>query len=64
VAFSAQWGIGSVIELWPIQAGGGYAPEGYRAAFIIMLVAQGATWIWFIVATFYQRRRRGLLDEH
>ena len=64
MAFSAQWGIGSVIEMWPIQTGGGYAPEGYRAAFIIMLAAQVVAWIWFIVASVYQRYRREQRDDH
>ncbi len=58
VAFTAQWGIGSVIEVWPVTAGGGYAPEGYRAAFMVMLVAQGLTWLWYVVAGAIQRRRR------
>ena len=56
-AFMAQWGIGSVIELWPISIGGGYAPAGYRAAFSIMLAAQGLTFLWFIAASGMLRRR-------
>jgi hypothetical protein len=56
-AFMAQWGIGSVIELWTISIGGGYAPAGYRAAFSIMLAAQGLTFLWFIAASGMLRRR-------
>lgn len=48
-AFSAQWLIGAVIGLWPTDAGGGYQPEGYRAAFLILIGCQllAAGWYWF-----------------
>ena len=49
-AFVAQWGIGSIIELWPTTADGGYAPAGYRAAFGIMLALQALALIWFFLA--------------
>ncbi len=38
-AFIVQWGIGAVINLWPVE-GQHYAFEGYRAAFGIMVVLQ------------------------
>ena len=47
VAFIAQWGIGAVIELWPVTAEGGYDPAGYRTAFGIMLSLQILGLIWF-----------------
>lgn len=47
VAFSGQWGIGAVIDLWPATASGGYALEGYRAAFGIMLGLQVLALVWF-----------------
>jgi MFS family permease len=47
VAFSGQWGIGAVIDLWPATASGGYAVEGYRAAFGVMLGLQVLALIWF-----------------
>jgi len=49
-AFVAQWGIGSIIELWPATADGRYAPAGYRAAFGIMLALQTLAMIWFFLA--------------
>lgn len=49
-AFAAQWGIGSVINLWPVSGAGGYAPEGYRAAFSVMLGLQVVASIWFALA--------------
>ena len=50
-AFAAQWGIGAVINLWPAAPGGGYAPDGYRSAFAIMLVLQAAALTWFWIRT-------------
>jgi len=47
-AFAAQWGIGAVINLWPAPPGGGYAPEGYQAAFAVMTVVQGMGLAWFL----------------
>lgn len=47
VAFIAQWGIGAVIEIWPVTAEGGYDPAGYRAAFGVMLSLQILGLIWF-----------------
>ena len=49
-AFSAQWGIGAVINLWPTAADGGYLPPAYQAAFGVILGLQVLGLIWFIVA--------------
>ncbi len=46
-AFAAQWGMGVIINLWPATEGGGYAPEGYQAAFAVMLAVQIAGLAWF-----------------
>lgn len=56
-AFSAQWGIGAVIGLWP-ETETGYAPDGYGAAFGIMLGLQAATAVWFWAAGLFLRQRR------
>jgi len=56
-AFSAQWGIGAIINLWPGTADGGYAPAGYRAAFGMMLLLQVASMLWFIFASLLHRGR-------
>ena len=46
-AFAAQWGIGAIINLWPIQAGR-YAAAGYEAAFgaccVLVLVPYALLW--------------------
>lgn len=48
VAFIGQWAVGAVIELWPAQASGGYAVEGYQAGIVMLLVAQllGVGWYY------------------
>jgi predicted MFS family arabinose efflux permease len=56
-AFSAQWGIGAVIGLWP-ETETGYAPDGYGAAFGIMLGLQAATALWFWAAGRLLHRRQ------
>lgn len=49
VAFIAQWGMGAVIELWPVSAQGGYHPAGYQVAFGMMLALQILSLLWFFV---------------
>jgi len=50
VAFGGQWGIGEIINLWPILPDGRYAPASYQAAFGLMLALQVFSVIWFILA--------------
>ena len=49
-AFVTQWGIGSVIEMWPTTSSGGYSPAGYQAAFSILLALHIVTLLWFFIA--------------
>ncbi len=53
-AFAAQWAIGAIIDLWPAGPDGGYAPDGYRAAFLVMLGFQLLGLFWFAA---YRRAR-------
>ena len=53
-AFAAQWAIGAIIDLWPAGPDGGYAPDGYRAAFLVMLGLQVLALLWFVA---YRRAR-------
>lgn len=57
-AFSAQWGIGAVINLWPGTPDGGYAAPGYQAAFAMMLALQLMAMLWFIFISLIQNRRK------
>jgi predicted MFS family arabinose efflux permease len=49
-AFTGQWAIGAIINLWPVAADGGYAPEGYQAGFALVFGLQFISLIWFIFA--------------
>jgi hypothetical protein len=44
-AFAGQWGMGAIINHWPM-ASGGYADVGYRWAFGLVLALQALTWGW------------------
>jgi predicted MFS family arabinose efflux permease len=48
-AFLVQSAVGWIIDLYPLTASGGYAREGYRMAFGIVLGLQLLTLIWFLV---------------
>ncbi len=54
-AFAAQWGSGIIIGLWPKSAEGNYNPEGYMAAFGVIMGIQILGVIWLIL---YGRGRR------
>lgn len=54
-AFAGQWAIGAIINLWPVAADGGYAPEGYRAGFALVFSLQLLSLIWFIIASRLKR---------
>lgn len=45
-AFGAQWGVGAGIGLWP-NTHTGYAVQGYRAGFGILLLLQMLAALWF-----------------
>lgn len=47
LAFAAQWGMGVMINRWPV-AGGGYAASGYQLAFGLALVLQLISWLWLL----------------
>jgi predicted MFS family arabinose efflux permease len=58
-AFAAQWGVGAIINMWPVTAGGGYAPPGYQASFAMLLMLQLMAVLWFTIASLiYHRRKR------
>lgn len=48
-AFFFQMSIGVVVGWWPTSATGFYSAEGHRAAWIIMLAMQLATFAWYCV---------------
>ena len=46
-AFAGQWGMGAIINRWPV-AGGGYAEPGYQLAFGLALAGQLLSWAWLL----------------
>jgi len=60
-AFAGQWGIGVVIGMWDKTAGGGYDPDGYQAAFGLMLTLQIVALAWLVV---YGKGRRAFAHPH
>lgn len=50
-AFAAQWLIGAVIGWWPTDSVGGYHPQGYSAAFLLLIGAQILAAGYFFVAS-------------
>ncbi len=47
-AFVLQWAMGFVIEVHERPDGVGYAPEGYRTGFAVLLVLQVMALVWFL----------------
>jgi len=48
LAFACQYAVGWVIDFWPPGPGGGYHPDGYRAAFAGALVIEVAAYLWYL----------------
>jgi MFS family permease len=44
-AFGFQWLFGAIVGLWPAHAGH-YHPDGYRAAFALLVAVQVAAFLW------------------
>jgi MFS family permease len=49
--FATQYGMGEIIDLWPIEASGAYRSEAYQASFGAFLALQFITFVWFLVPT-------------
>lgn len=46
-AFVAQWAIGAIIERWPLMQGR-YHPDGFRAAFAVLLALESLAYAWML----------------
>jgi MFS family permease len=51
MAFGYQWGIGWVIELWPVGADGSYPKVAYLWAFLATTATQVLAFVWFVWPT-------------
>jgi len=49
-AFALQWLFGVVVGMWPAETGH-YHPDGYRAAFALLLVLEIAAFSWLVIGT-------------
>jgi MFS family permease len=58
VAFAVQFGVGAILDLWPVVEGR-YAPEGYRVAFALCWLMQVAAVAWLAYAERSGLRRAG-----
>jgi MFS family permease len=48
-AFATQYAIGAIIDLWPQDAGGGYALEAYSWAFGVFLALEVVAFLWLLL---------------
>lgn len=48
-AFIIQWGVGLVIDQWPVTQSGGYAKEAYDIAFMVLMSIQVLAIVWYLV---------------
>lgn len=55
-AFAVQWGIGAVIDLFPVSASGNYSPQGYHASFAILLALQAVCLAWYALPAILRQR--------
>ena len=59
-AFTLQWLIGKIIDLWPLVGADHYSPEGYQLAFGIVFALQLTAFFWLIFA--YKKHHRAITD--
>lgn len=57
--FLTQYGIGVIIDQFPVAEGGGFLPEAYRAGIGAFLAIQLAAYLWFLVASRRLARKEG-----
>ena len=56
-AFFLQWGVGAIIELWPVT-GSGYDPESYQAAIGGLVLLQAAGFVWYLFSLQNNRKQQ------
>jgi MFS family permease len=52
-AFVVQWGVGLIIDQWPLAVTGVYAKEAYDVAFMALVGVQALTMFWYL---FYRQK--------
>ena len=57
-AFAAQWGVGAIVNQWPLADGAGYEAFGYRAGFATLLALQVLGLLWFLASPGRQQLKK------
>ena len=55
-AFILQWGVGVIIEMWPVTETG-YDPESYQAAIGVLFLLQATGLIWYFLSLKLSRKQ-------
>ena len=55
-AFIVQWGIGEIIELWPLTESG-YDPASYRVAISAVALLQVSGLVWYFISQLFIKRK-------
>jgi predicted MFS family arabinose efflux permease len=59
-AFILQWGVGVIIEMWPVTETG-YDPESYQAAIGVLFLLQATGLIWYFLSLKLSRKQGVLI---
>jgi predicted MFS family arabinose efflux permease len=59
-AFILQWGVGVIIEMWPLTETG-YDPESYQAAIGVLFLLQAMGLIWYFLSLKLSRKQGVLI---
>jgi predicted MFS family arabinose efflux permease len=59
-AFILQWGVGVIIEMWPVTETG-YDPESYQAAIGVLFLLQAMGLIWYFLSLKLSRKQGVLI---
>jgi MFS family permease len=62
VAFVVQWGIGAIVDFWPIGTNGNHPVAAYETAFTLVLTAQAAALAWLVAPRVARSSRVPLAD--
>ena len=57
-AFIIQWGIGEIIELWPLTESG-YDPASYKVAISAVALLQVTGLVWYFISQLFIKKKLG-----
>lgn len=56
--FVTQYLVGTIIDIYPPTASGGYAPEAYQVSFAVIIATQVIAFVWFLASLKTLRQAR------